>query len=392
VSAGGRQRLALVGSLVTAVAGSLAATAVAGGPGVWVASVVGVPRPDRDAATPVARVGALDADWVAPVTGWPASIAADAAGAVVIAGRGEVRGLEPGGSTTWATLVPGAGLHAPALGQGAVVVSAAGRIVALDRVSGEVQWEAGVASGAGPVRVAGKAERGGAVALGGTESGELLALDLATGALRWAARHPGGLRSPPVVDRGAGVVAATWHGGGMDRVRAFDLATGAPRWDATLAPFAAAPVAQRGLLLVAEGDGEGDARVVARAIETGVVAWSSPVPSSFESGIRPAAAGADVAVVDHFGTVTLLDLRTGAPRWEAHLDLPVLRTEVLLTERAVVLTTHPGDLVALDRASGRVRRARRPGGFPVGLARCGRLLLVALRLAEPGRVEAITLP
>jgi outer membrane protein assembly factor BamB len=390
VSAGRRRRLALVGLLATAVVGSLAAVVVALGP--RLAPLAGDLRSARGAPMPLARAGALHGRWVAPVTGWPASIAADAAGAVVIAGRGEARALAPDGSTTWATAVPGAGLYAPALGHGVVVVSAADRIVALDRVSGDARWEAGVAGGAGPVGVAGEAEDGDAVALAGTEAGELLALNRATGAVRWSVRHPGALRSPPVVDPGAGVVAATWHGGGTDRVRALDLATGAPRWDATLAPFAAAPVVQRGLVIVAEGDGEGHARVVARATGTGVEAWSSPVPSSFESGIRPAAAGHDVAVVDHFGTVTLLDVGTGARRWEAHLDRPVLRTDVLLTERAVVLTTHPGGLVVLDRASGRVRRGGPPAGFPVGLARCGRLLLVALRLAEPGRVEALTLP
>lgn len=346
----------------------------------------------RDAAS-VTAVASTQPRWVAPVTGWPSALAADRAGAVVLAGGGEVRALEPDGATRWRVDVPGAGLHPPALGRTTVLVGARARIVALDRTTGATRWEAPAPEAAAPHPVA----LAGGLALVGTETGALMALDAHTGETRWSVLYPGSIRSAPVVSlphdtRSEGVVAATWHGGAEPRLRALDLVTGAVRWDAPLLAFASAPVTSGGLVVVGEGDGHYAARVVARRVRDGVEAWSAPVPASFESGIIPAAAGGEVAVVDHFGTVTVLDATTGAVRTRTELEEPVLHTTVLLTGEDLVLTTHHGTIAVIDRESGRVRSRGSLGGYPAAIARSGSDLLVAVRLRDPGRVESIPLP
>jgi outer membrane protein assembly factor BamB len=336
----------------------------------------------------VASALSLEPRWVEPVTGGPSALAADRHGAVVLAGGGEVRALAPDGATRWRTVVPGTGFHPPALDRTTVLVGAGERVVALDRETGATRWQAGAPdAAAGPVVLIN------GYALAGTEAGALVAFDAHTGEPRWSARHAGSIRSAPVVDRSsADVVAATWHGGADPRLRGLDLATGTTRWDAPLLRFATAPVAAGGLVVVGEGDGQYRARVVARRVRDGVEAWSTPAPASFESGITPGAAGDDVAVVDHFGTVTVLDTATGAVRARTELDEPVLHTTVLLGGRHLVLTTHQGAVVVLDRGSGRLRYRGSLGGYPAGIARSGADLLVAVRLRTPGRVEAIPIP
>lgn len=389
---------------VPVVAGALAAAVAMG---VAVATVGAAPRlaglverggggggvvadgPGAAAPAPVVR-------WAAPVAGWPSALAADREGAVVLAGGGEVRALDRDGGTSWRVDLPGAELHPPALTTRTVLVGAGDRVVALDRADGTTRWEVAVADGtAGPVALADPA------ALYATEAGALVVLDAATGAPRWSVVHAGAVRSAPVPVAGAddddrdrneatsGVVVAAWHGGDDSRLRAFDLTTGASRWDAPLAPSAGGPAVHQGLALVGEGDGSGNARVVARHLADGTTAWATPVPASFESGTVPGAAGDDVAVVDHFGGLTIADVRTGAVRHEVQLGAPVLHTTVVLTPAAVALTTYGGELVVVDRRSGQVRHRGDPGGFPVALARSGPDLLVALRLTDPGRVEAL---
>lgn len=313
-------------------------------------------------------------------------MAADDTGAVVLAGGGEVRALDPEGATAWRTDVPGAALQAPALDDAVVAVGAGDRIVALERGDGSPRWELPVPDGAaGPVALVGE------FVVAGTEAGALVAIDTATGETRWTRSYAGAVRAAPVAgvtDDGAAVVA-TWHGGADPRLRAFDHATGEPRWDAPIPGATSAPAVHQGVVVVGEGDGRGNARVVGRAVDDGTELWSAAAPASFESSITPGAEGGDVAVVDHFGTVSVVDAHTGAGRLRVDLDAAVLRTTVLVTGALVALTTHAGDLVLIDRRSGRIRHRSDPGGFPVALAASGPDLLVALRIREPGRVEAL---
>jgi len=322
--------------------------------------------------------------------GSPFALTVDADDAVVTAGRGRVVDLDTArGHERWHADVSDATFYEPALDDDTVLLSAGDRFVALERSSGAFRWEVPVGEQAGGVALA----RAGSdpVALVTTESGLVAALDGRGGQTRWTTRVAGQVTAAPAVDPTTGTAALTWSGG-EPRLRVLDVATGAVRWESPIQSGSTAPVIVGGVVVLGEGDGHFEARVVARDVASGAERWSVPVPAPFESSLTPGADGDDVVVADHFGTVTLVDARAGTPRWQTALGEPVLRTRVLLSRSSVVVATHGGAVVVLERGSGRVARRGDPGGFPVGIGTSGDRLVVALRLTEPERVEAEALP
>ncbi len=174
-------------------------------------------------------------------------------------------------------------------------------------------------------------------------------------------------------------------------MRVLDLDTGALRWEAPTDRFTAAPAVHAGRVVLAIGDGDRHARVEARDLATGEVQWQTPVPASFEEAIEPAVDDHAVAVVDHFGVVTVLDPATGRLRWQRDLADVLVATRVVLTPHRVALTSYAGVLHVLDRRDGRVVQRLGParlGGLPVATAPFphgrGSGVLVALRLHEWG--------
>jgi outer membrane protein assembly factor BamB len=337
-----------------------------------------------------ARRGERSAKGWSTNVDWPFSLGVDDGDAVVTVSQNRVVDLDAArGRERWHADLAHVTHYDPVLDADNVLISADDRFVALERDSGACRWEVSVgehAGGAALTRVAGAP-----IALVTTERGVIAALDGGTGTTRWLVQVPGDIYAPPAVDAGSGAGAVVWTGE-EDRLRAFDLATGAPRWEAAIDPGTTAPAVHEGLVMLGEGKGNFEARVVGRDLASGAERWSVPVPASFESGLTPGVEGDDVAVSDHFGTVTLVDAGAGKPRWQTAIREPILDTRVLLTSRAVALTTYGGQVVVLDRRSGRVVRRVDPGGFPVGIGVSGRRLVFAVRLARPDRVEAFALP
>ena len=329
------------------------------------------------------------AAWTAPVD-WPFSLGVAGDDAVVTVSRNRVVALDTGrGHERWRADVAHVTHYEPALDARTVLVCADDRFVALERSTGSLRWEAPVAEHAGGAALA----RAGSepIALVTTERGQVAALDGESGEARWSAQLPGDIYAAPAVDSGAGVAAVLWRGD-EDRLRVLDLATGATRWEIALDPGATAPLIHRGQVVVGEGSGNFEARAVGRDLTTGAERWSVPVPASFESGVVPGADGDDVAMSDHFGTVTLVDATRGTTRWQTSIREPILDTRVLVTANAVVLATYGGKIVVLDRVSGRIVRRVDPAGFPVGIGLSRGRLIFAVRLARPDRVEAERLP
>jgi outer membrane protein assembly factor BamB len=162
------------------------------------------------------------------------------------------------------------------------------------------------------------------------------------------------------------------------------------RWEAPTDRFTAAPVLRRDLVVLAIGDGNRHARVEARDLGTGSLRWSTRVPASFEEAIEPAADGREVAVVDHFGVVSVLELATGDLRWQHDLADVLLATRVVLTDRRVAFTSYKGVLHVLDRRDGHVVQTLAParlGGLPVAMVRAPRVragVLLAVRMLDWG--------
>lgn len=325
------------------------------------------------------------AKWTARVD-WPFSLAVAGRDAVVTVSHNRVVSLDTTrGREHWHADVSQVTHYAPVLDARTVLVSADDRFVALDRRTGARRWEAPVGEHAGGAAFA----RAGAdtVAVVTSERGLVAALENEAGRALWSAQLPGDVYAVPAADSASGTVAVVWHGE-EDLLRLFDVATGAVRWEAAVDSGTTAPVIHRGAVVLGEGNGNFQARVVARDLVTGAERWSVPAPASFESGVVPGTAGDDVAVTDHFGTVTLVDASTGRTRWQSAVREPVLDTRVLVTGGAVVLATYGGRVVVLERATGRVIRRTDPGGFPVGIGVSRSRVIFAVRLARPDRVEA----
>ncbi|HEX7521427.1 MAG TPA: PQQ-binding-like beta-propeller repeat protein [Acidimicrobiia bacterium] len=338
----------------------------------------------------VAHTSVPEPMWSTIVPGWPSALVADDQTAVVLAGTDDVVALDPTtGATKWHTHVPGSAELEPALGDHLVLVPADNRAVALERATGATRWS--VALPARVTAVAAGTGAGAGIVLIATDAGELRGVDARTGATTWSSTHEGVVHSQPAFDSTSGLFVTVWHRTNEPMVRATDALTGAERWSAPTGAQAAAPVVAAETAIVAAGDGNSHAAIVAFDIRTGAERWRTAVPKSFESAIHPVVANGLYIVVDHFGTVTALDPVTGARRRQRMLDRPVLHTRLVAGRGVVAFTDESSDLIELDQRSGRTVYAGDPGGFPVGIARAGPRLLVALRITEPGRVEARTL-
>jgi outer membrane protein assembly factor BamB len=358
---------------------------------VLVVAVAGCAQPGSGtgSGTPSGR----DETWSTEV-GWPFSLGVHGRDVVVTISRNQVVALDGrNGRERWRADLNQVTHYEPALDRRTVLVSADDRFVALERASGERRWEAPVgehAAGGVLTRVGSEP-----IALVTTERGFVAALDGPTGQVVWSAQLRGDIWAAPAADATAAAGAVLWTGADdetVNRLRVFDLATGAVRWESVVEAGASAPVIHDGLVVLGEGDGNFAARVVGRDLASGAERWSVPAPASFESGVTPGASEGDVVVSDHFGTITLVDVRAGKTRWQTALREPILDTRVLLGARAVVIRTYGGKVVILDRRSGRVVRRVAPGGFPVGIGASAGRLIFAVRLAHPDRVEAVAMP
>jgi outer membrane protein assembly factor BamB len=339
------------------------------------------------------ELSARAARWSTEVD-WPFSLGIDGRDAIVTVSRNRVLALDTAtGRERWRADVNQVTHYAPALDTRTVLVSADDRFIALERSSGARRWEAPVgehAAGAVLTRVGSDP-----IALVTTERGLVAVIDSRTGQARWSLQFPGDIWAAPAADATAGAGAVLWageEGKTVSRLLVFDLATGAVRWESAVEPGASAPVIHDGLVVVGEGNGNFAARVVARDVATGTERWSLPAPAAFESGVTPGAAGDDVVVTDHFGTVTLVDARAGTTRWQTAIRESILDTRIVLGAHAVAVRTYGGKVVVLDRESGRILRRIDPRGFPVGIGTSGGRLIFAVRLARPDRVEAVAMP
>lgn len=323
--------------------------------------------------------------WHAVVSDGPSDLAADADGVVVTSVAQSVRLLDAHGRMQWRVAPVDVDLGQPALGPDLVVVAGTSSVSAFARADGSRRWSRPRAAAVHSVAVARD------TVLVGDDTGTLAALDARSGTERWSVHYPGGFESGARVDLATGAVVATWHQSETPAVRVFDLATGALRWEAPTDRYTAAPTVHAGRVVLAIGDGDRHARVEARDLATGAVQWQTPVPASFESAIEPAADGHAVAVVDHFGVVTVLDPATGKVRWQHDLADVLLATRVVLTRDRVAFTSYAGVLHVLDRRDGhevRALAAARLGGLPVATTPSpfgrGRGVLLALRLRDWG--------
>ena len=199
--------------------------------------------------------------------------------------------------------------------------------------------------------------------MGTTEDGTVAAFDRATGAMRWKVDFPGVDRDRPAdrrVGRNRGRSPGTSDGGRRTGPGPRPRDRRHPVGRVHLEKLAA-PVVHAGLVVLSEGDNHSHARIRALDAATGAARWETAVPKSFEWETEPAAEGDDYVTVDHFGTVTAVDLRSGEIRWRHSDDWALIDTQILLTGRSVAFHDF-----ARRRGGARPVDGRRPVGDPAG--------------------------
>lgn len=330
--------------------------------------------------------------WARPLWREPSAIAADADGCVVGVGFREVVAVDPSGEVRWRAAVGGIGYEPPALDRDAVLVAADERfvpdrdgasVVLLDRATGAERWS--VRAGA-LAAVALGVDRAFAV----TVDGELTAYDRVTGEALWVQHLPGTVSvAGNLALAGDGrVVASVWRdAAGRWGLDALDAASGALAWREPLGTTEPPSAAVAAGDLVVVGDGSAPALRALDALD-GTPRWSVGTPAPFDPTNVPAADGPLVVAADRSGTVTAVDVATGTPAWEAELGGVVLDGRPALTPDLVAVATWEGRLALIDPADGSVMWSGFPGGFPVGLAALGDVVVGSVRLGDPGRVEA----
>ncbi|HEX5586549.1 MAG TPA: PQQ-binding-like beta-propeller repeat protein [Acidimicrobiia bacterium] len=346
-----------------------------------------LPLPEPGSASASAPAHAIATRWSTPIASGPYAIASDGEGSIVTTNLGAVVALDRTGHRVWQLTIT-TNPPAPAIDGDAVVLGGDGRLWGVERSTGSERWTRAFDDQAERVVAA-----GGTAVVKGLE-GDVEVLDTATGTTRWRFDGPGAVQGEPVVDASTGSVLLVARAEVGPVLHVFDAVTGAQRWERQLDWFVATPVVSEGRVFVAEGDGHFHAVVIAVDLESGERRWASQVRASFEPGIVPAADDRVLVVIDHYGHLTALDPADGAYRWERDLDETVLDTRVVLTERRLTVSTAAKDVAVLDRFTGRVvsrRSALQVDGWAVDLraaAFAGRdHVVAAIRLGVHPRVE-----
>lgn len=198
-----------------------------------------------------------------------------------------------------------------------------GRVMAIDRFSGDVKWKQDL-----ELPVSGAVGVGYGLVMVGTLKGEVVALDTSSGEERWRARVNGEVLAPPA-NNGDVVVVQTQN----DTLFGFDAATGSQRWIYENTPA----------VLTLRGTG-------------------SPVVTN-----NLVVAGLST------GKVLALDIQRGIPVWEQRVAVPQGRSELdrvvdidgglLLSGGNLYVVTYQGRVAALDLESGRVLWQREASSY-----------------------------
>jgi outer membrane protein assembly factor BamB len=349
-------------------------------------------RSNRTSARPGARRPTrVRVAWARLTHGPPSQLAADDHGVIVTGSGGVVTALAAGDAAEqWDVRIDRdpTPFYEPAADATTVLVSATDRFVALDRATGLRRWEV-PADEALAVALAPTID-GSVVAVTATFAGGLVGRDTRDGRPRWSIAPEGVLDAHLAVVARAGAVASVWRTDDGATVQLLDAATGTTRWRKRVDAFASSPAAVDDVLVVADGDGDYHARVRALGVADGTTRWSTSVPASFESDLVPAVdpVAGEIAVIDHLGTLSLLDLRTGALRRRIVTDVPVLGGRPVLTSRLVAVRNEGQELVLVDRRTGTViDRRTDPDSLPEAIVGAGGRVLVAWRGSD--RVEAL---
>lgn len=354
----------------------------------------------RDTPAPAdAPAAAVTVAWGAPLPFAPTLVAADTRGAVVVGSLG-VAAHRTDGALAWHTRVANVGLEVPAIDARTVALASrvgddprTGSVVVLDRADGELRWERALGAPPGPVALGSDTVFVSVESADGARS-TLHAFDERSGATRWSAELPGRVarRSAIVVDPATDTVVTVSDAGGRWVLGLHDAATGAEEGglDLGVAGSASAPaLVEPGWAVVGNGS---TGEVLGLDLVGRAVGWVERLEVGFDPSSPPAVGGGLVVVADDRGDLHALDARSGAHRWHAPLGAPLLGARPTVAGGLVAVADWGGAVHVVAAADGTALEAPVPGGVATGLAAVRDALVVAVRTAEPDRLEAWRAP
>ncbi|ATW88061.1 outer membrane protein assembly factor BamB [Halohasta litchfieldiae] len=223
-----------------------------------------------------------------------------------------------------------------------VYVSFGGKLVQLDRATGQRQWITDVGHDGSST----PAVYDGTVYVtvwngGENEDRGLAAVDADSGDITWRALTDADINSSPAVTEDGVLVGG---GLGTTSVAAFDH-DGTERWRHTLGEYASTPAVTGETVVY----GAGTPQVVSYDAVSGERLWQFDTDG--ETTAAPTIADNRVVVGTQAGTLYSLDLQDGSKEWS--IDLPgSVRRSVAIAENRIIIPTVEG-LIAVDTAGNR---------------------------------------
>jgi outer membrane protein assembly factor BamB len=346
-------------------------------------------RRDRSAREPGAPERLLPM-WSGAARDWPRTLLLDGPDVIAVADQ-HVRAYRVAdGKRLWSTEVPRPLERADARGF-TVLIATEDSFVALDRATGAVRWAVRSPEPPGPVALVGDLP-GGQLAVGATAAGGLVGIDGRSGQARWSVRFPGHVIGPLAVAPVAGgtqAVVGVWTTADDEAavLRAVDGASGALRWEQTIAAGAGGPAIAGDLVVVSSGDEHGSA-IRAFALSDGHQRWATSIDAPSQPDLVPLVDRDGIVTVDQRGTVVAVRADTGTRQWATATDALTTYARPIRVRDAVLLWNEGGEVVTVDRSTGRIRARRRTPGGVIGLVAAERRVVLGERLIRGAPVQA----
>lgn len=185
----------------------------------------------------------------------------------------------------------------------------------------------------------------------GDNAGKVYAIDVISGVVRWTADAGGFLTTALAVSDGSVVATVQGNRTSRSHLVAFDATDGSRTWDDEIsgeAIFASVPAISGGTIVV----GFSDRTVRAFDGADGTERWATRLNRPMFFTGAPASTPDAVVVADALGQVYRLDLETGDRVWDFAINEPVTKSPVVVSGATVLVATSTGRLAAIDMESG----------------------------------------
>lgn len=303
--------------------------------------------------------------WTCPAGSWLEGVpAAMSNGWAVTTGKGHILGIDNSGRVLWNTALSNTFFNGSPAVAGTSVVAATfdGEVLAVDAVTGRLQWRVPVEGGfrRGPLAM----RCGGAwqVVLLSAGDGALHCLDVKNGVERWQSAPVGEADGEAGFDRqfiafgNCGAVVNIMNATNGERLTQIPVGPGVEGPNETEMP----PGVMAGGILVHDGrvySGTGGGELICADVASNAVIWRVGV-SEHEAFGAPVAAGELVVMGTQEGDVAAFEARNGAKRWRVSLSNAV--TALCVVDDAVFVMSG-GSIIGL-----RAKDGGRFAGLPVG--------------------------